>query len=95
MASGYESITVSTSSIGITATLIDTGENYAFITVEDATIRYRLDGTAPTTSEGHMAVAGSSITLWDDEVSRFRAIRDDASDAVLKVSVGIRSEYSA
>jgi hypothetical protein len=83
---GYESVAVSTTAIGLTASTYGSAD-VAIITVEDANVRFRTDGTAPTTSEGHIAYVGDVITLRSQgDIANFSAIRDDAVDAALKVS---------
>jgi hypothetical protein len=86
----FESVTVSTTAIGITATLTDNQENFALITCEGATVRFRLDGTAPTASVGHELLPGDVLGLNGSELTAFLAIRRDGSDATLRVSVGVR-----
>jgi len=87
----YEKITVSTTAIGITESKKKNGANAcvgAFITVEDANVRFRLDGTAPTTTEGHVLTSGQNLTLSNaSDINNFSAIRDDAVDAVLRVTL--------
>ena len=39
--------------------------NAIFITVEDNSIRYRIDGTAPDINDGHVVIAGAN--LWIDD----------------------------
>ena len=87
----YEAVTVSNASIGLTASKVVPTSGKAplecLITVEDETIRFRLDGTAPTTTEGHKAIDGDSISLTGQNMmTDFRAIRDDAADATLRVT---------
>ena len=84
----FETITVSTSAIGITTGLISDMTAKAFITVEDANIRYRIDGTDPTSSVGHPVTSGNSITLdTEQEIRNFKAIRSGESDAKLQVTL--------
>ena len=90
-AQDYESVTVSTTAIGITGSKMNKGSNpcvAAFITVEDANIRFRIDGEAPTTTEGHQLKNGQNLTLASPaDVRNFLAIRDDAVDATLRVTL--------
>lgn len=82
---GYESLTVSTTAVGIADSVRD-GRDRALITVETDEVRFRTDGGAPTSSEGHVAAAGSSIVLDSaEELVNFQAIRVTA-DATLKVT---------
>jgi hypothetical protein len=65
----YESITVNTA-IGFTAAKISRAisgsgrqADYVMVTVETDQIRYRLDGVAPTSSEGHLVAAGDGFEI--------------------------------
>ena len=87
----YESISVS--SVAVILTVATYGPRpHAVITVEDNSIRFRLDGTAPTATEGHLAEPGDVIHLHNhDQLEDFQAIRTGA-DAVLKCSYGNTSK---
>jgi len=86
----YESVTVATVSIGFDATPATNNgikPSAATITVETAQLRFRTDGTAPTSSEGHLAGVGDVIELTDrGECDNFRAIRTGASSATIKIT---------
>jgi len=90
-AGNYEEITVSTTAIGITDTLLRKGANsaeVAFMTLEGANIRFTVDGTTPTTTKGHQLVNGQNLTLSNSsDIGNFRAIRDNAVDATLRVTL--------
>ena len=82
-----ETLTVSTSVVQITEDLRN--YQYAFITVEDQTVRYWIDGTVPTASSGHRVLANDIIRLHGTtELERFRVIRQDGTDATLRVTMG-------
>ena len=81
----FETITVSTTAIGFTAATMTAAAVMAIATVETNTVRYRADGTAPTASVGHSAVAGSIITVCGPALSRFKMIRASA-DAPVQVT---------
>ena len=87
----YEAIVVSTTAIGISNDKLHLDVNpclAAFITVEVANIRFRIDGTAPTTTEGHELAAGQNLTLAHElDVRQFLAIKDDETNAVLRVTL--------
>lgn len=87
-----ESVTVSTSAIGITTTATAGFlPSAAEITVEAAAIRFWEDGTDPTATVGHEAEDGDVIPLVDrSAVTKFRAIRRDGADATLRVSQGVQ-----
>lgn len=88
---GFESITVSTASIGFTAgTFAPSGglpADLAVVTIASQNIRYRDDGVAPTDTVGHIGVAASALTVCGlTAIRQIRFIRDDASDSTLSVS---------
>lgn len=87
----YESLAVTNASaVGISAGLYDQHHNVAVITCETAPIRFRMDGTAPTTTEGHLLDVGDVLTLEGlGEIAAFDAIATGAA-SVLKVSTGIK-----
>jgi hypothetical protein len=85
----YESVTVSSSAVGLTAaTYRQAGYAVqAFLTLEGAEIRWRIDGSNPTTTEGHLLEPGQNLTLDSpDAVKNFRAIRTGATNGTLKVT---------
>ena len=88
----YDSISIPASSTRLTlANVRGTSERFmaekVIITVETAQIRWRDDGTDPTSSEGHLANVGAVITLDNRErIESFRAIRTGSTSATLRVS---------
>jgi hypothetical protein len=89
----FESITVDNTAGGVALTASKyrpTGSvqaETAFITTEDATIRYTYDGTAPTSSLGHKAAAGTTLVLkGQNQMETFRAIRTTGTNGVLMVT---------
>ncbi|MEE9149976.1 MAG: hypothetical protein V3U27_21570 [Candidatus Tectomicrobia bacterium] len=89
MAIDFESLTISSSAVSITATIIDQHHDDALITVETAAVRFRIDGTAPTATVGHVLEVGDILELRGvGEIGKFQAIRRDGSDATLRVSTG-------
>lgn len=60
----------------------------AMLTVENQSLRYTIDGTAPVaTSLGHLAVAGDVIVLDSyQKVKDFQAIREGGTDSVIEVT---------
>ena len=85
----YESITVADAAISLTSATYDqVGYNIqAFITLETAQVRWRIDGTDPTSSEGHLLEIGQNLSLNDSQaVKNFRAIRTGSSSGVIKVT---------
>ncbi len=88
---GFESITVSTTALALTGSEV-TDHDVAHIDVEDAAVRFRVDGVAaPTATVGRTAEAGDIIKLTDpSELANFRAIRRDGTDATIRVTYGHR-----
>lgn len=92
----FEKITVSSTAIGITTTLVNRpsttegqsrSAEYALVTVETDSIRYRTDGTNPDSTTGHLLVAGDVLELDNyDDIRRFKAIRV-TTDATIQVSL--------
>lgn len=87
----FETITVSTVSIGFTAaTYAPSGQDQAsaaLISLETNPIRFRSDGTDPTAAVGHPAVAGQTIEVCGaPNVRKFRMIRSGAADGSATVS---------
>lgn len=82
----FESITVSTTALGLTAANLAKGVA-AEITVENGSIRFRTDGTAPTASVGHLLNDGDVLYLDNpSDLSALRMIRDAATDGDISVS---------
>lgn len=84
---GYLQMTVSTAAVGITD--IPDGATRAVVTVENDTIRWRDDGTAPTNSVGMPAVSLQSLELpTSGSIANFQAIRDAnaTGDVLLNIS---------
>lgn len=84
----YESLTVADSSVGFTAaTIVD--RTKALVTVETAAVRFRLDGTAPTSSVGHILYPDDVLELdSEDQLTNIRFIRRDATSATLRCAFG-------
>lgn len=93
----YATLTVSSSAVGLASAspalaagaVSGTTVTRAVITVETDQVRWRADGTAPTSAEGHLMNAGDSLNLTDDNYSSVLAaiqfIRVTA-DAKLKIT---------
>lgn len=80
---GYQQITVSTTAIGLT---VPAKTIRAKIVVEAQPLRYRLDGTDPSSTVGTLALAGAEIEVFKKEVlAAFKAIRSGGTDSVISV----------
>ena len=90
VALAHESITVAGTALPLTAaTYAQSGGTaaYALVTVEDAPVRYEIDGGTPSSTVGHLANPGASVSLCGiDLVSKFKAIRSTATSATVKVT---------
>lgn len=85
----YESITVAASSIGFTSTTITPlglpQKERCVGRLETGEIRYRVDGTDPTTTEGILVEPLEVIEITRHEfLFKFRAIRTTATSGTLK-----------
>jgi hypothetical protein len=82
----FQQSTVSTTAVALPAA----GESpkRAVITVHTNAIRYRLDGTNPSTTVGHLAPTGTVIELMGPtEIASFRMIRNAAADSEVAISI--------
>lgn len=91
VATGSEALAVSTGAVPITSTVYRPAAGgieatNCFFVVEDADIRYRVDGGTPTASVGTPANQNSTVPLNADSIALFEAIRAGGVDAVLQVS---------
>ena len=84
----YESVTVDNTVGGVGLTAATYGRaTKAFLTLEDAQIRFTKDGTTVTTSVGHLLQVGQTVDLEDQfEIINFRAIKTGKSSGKLKVT---------
>lgn len=78
--------------IGLTATLVQptSGDKRprrsAYISFETAPCRWTIDGTAPTSTVGHLASAGEAFTIYGSSLGKFRAIRTTGTSADIHVT---------
>ena len=87
----YETLTVSTSAVPFTSATFGRA-NAAFVTVEGSPVRYRVDGTAPTSSVGHELLVGDVLRLeHHSEVENVQFISADGNTATLRCSFGFTS----
>ncbi len=88
----YESIAVSNTAIGLTAATYAPADvrsaRYAEITVEEADLRYRVDGTGPTAAGGHRRKVDTEILSLHsiNEITNFKAIREGGTDSKIRVT---------
>jgi hypothetical protein len=84
----FETLTVDDTAAGIHLTAATyTDANGAYITAETASIRFRVDGTAPTASVGHLVETKGVIELRSQkEIENFKAIRTGSTSAVIMIT---------
>ena len=83
----YESVTVTDTAIGFSQSIW--AGNYCqtvTVTLETAPIRFRIDGTDPISTEGHLMQPGQSATVKGAAITKFKAIRTGGTSGVLKCS---------
>ena len=89
---GVQKITVDDTSGGVALTLPTILDGslapaVAFVTVESNTLRFRYDGTAPTTTDGHLVTAGGHFIIkGQDDIKKLRMIRTTGASAVVQVT---------
>src|SRR3990167_5787266 len=85
----FETITVADTAIGLTAAKLNSTPKpkKVIITVETAQFRYRIDGTDPTASVGHLVNPMDAIVLEGySQLNNFKAIRKGATSASISVT---------
>jgi len=82
----HESLTVD-ATVGGVGFATHAANIYALVTAETAQVRFTVDGTAPTTTVGHLLNPGDTLELDSNEdIDAFRAIRTGAASGVLKAT---------
>ena len=85
----FETVTVSSTAKPLTQSIL-LGYTHAFITVEAAAVRFKVDGDLPTATVGHDLAVGDVLTLDNrTQLTNFKAIRSGGGDATLRVSYGM------
>lgn len=87
----FETLTVDNTAAGIPLTAekltSDPRPKRAFLTFETAQCRVRLDGTAPTSTVGHLYNPTQSLLLEGyAQLNNFKAIRTGATSATIQVT---------
>lgn len=78
---GYETLTIAATALSLVT--VPTGARSFVGTLETAQVRYRSDGTAPTSTTGEILDAGSRIVLSEHEIRKMQFIRTGGTSAVL------------
>lgn len=86
----FETLTISNSAVGLTSTsyLNTTGNaSHAFLTLEGGQVRYRYDGTNPTSSVGHVLDPGGFLLIeGQNQMAAIKFIRTGATDGTASVT---------
>ena len=87
----FETLTVSTTALPLTASVYKptTGAPaslMALMTTATDSLRFRLDGVAPTSAVGHQVAAASVIVICQASLQKFQAIRSGSVDVPLTIS---------
>jgi hypothetical protein len=87
----FETVTVGATAIGISDSVLHpTGQperKFCVLTLATADIRWRPDGTDPSSTVGHVMKADGTLTISGiRNLTRWRAIRTGGSSGVLSVS---------
>lgn len=88
-AQGFETLTVDNTAAGIGTTAATAGNATAafFGPVEAADVRWRVDGTAPSASVGHLLPAQKTLYIeGTDLIKKIKFIRTDAVNASVPVT---------
>lgn len=88
LADGFESLTITNAAAGVGPSAARSKTAYkAFMTAEDAEMRFRFDGTAPSSTEGHLIDDGDTLELYGNKnIVNFLAIRTGDDSGVLKIT---------
>ncbi len=92
---GYEVVTVGAAAVGLSAAKINPSSGpyakasarAALVSSEEGDLRFRLDGAAPTASNGHYFTSGDTLVLSGTQaLAQFLAIRAGEANGVLRVT---------
>ena len=78
---GFQKLTVGVAAVGLT---VPAGSSKAVVAVESNAVRYRIDGTNPTATDGMPLAAGTTVVIVG-ALASLKLIRQSA-DATLQVT---------
>jgi hypothetical protein len=78
----FESLTVSSTAVGLT---VPSNVHSAFVSTDGETVRFRMDGSNPTSTVGHKLPLDTFIEFYRDDLAHVRFIAT-GSDATLFVT---------
>jgi len=82
---GFQKLAVSTSAVSLT---IPADAFTAYVQVETDSIRYRTDGTAPTSTDGTLAYPGQVIEITEyEQLKNFKAIQADVASGAGQLNI--------
>ncbi len=89
-----ERLVVSSVAVGPTAAKLVAANNDAcamvMVTIEDADVRYWIDGSNPTASAGHRLFVGDIREFVGPAASRLKFIRVGSTDGVVQITYFLR-----
>lgn len=85
IARDYEEISVGASAVPLDATKAGNAFRAVIKTDGGGTLRYRIDGVAPTLTVGYPLYDGEQVELSHDDAMLFQAIRVGGTNAVMHV----------
>lgn len=77
-------LTVSNSAVQLAAASVDDKAQMVMLQVQDADVRYTLDGSTPTASAGFIARVDDTLYLGVASAKAAKFIRDGSSDANIR-----------
>ena len=83
---GFQKLTVSSSAVGPTKPTVTPTVRAITVTVETNSIRYRIDGSDPTTTDGHLLYDGDVLDITNvNSVNSLKMIAA-GSDATVQIT---------
>jgi hypothetical protein len=83
---GFQKLTISTSAVGFTKPAVTPTVRAVTVTVETNNIRYRIDGSDPDATTGHLLYDGDVLDITNvNSINSFKAIAV-GSDATIHIT---------
>lgn len=87
IANSYQTVTVSNSVIPFPAASLPAAASMALVNIDTNPIKYTIDGSTPSATNGHLVAAGGQFLLLSrEEITAFRVIRQGGADAAMCVT---------
>ncbi len=79
-------VTVGSAAANLIVAALDAGTTHIFWNCVDANVRFTMDGSTPTATNGHQIAAGSSGVWCARMANQVKVIREGSSDAIIHIS---------